>query len=172
MIFFIKIWGPDKNQLIWTTNSWFRGVNFGNHATSPIIFNGRVRVAKKVAAALVWSRLVSWYISCGHLCVWVFSKLWRPLVPKPMVRFGPDFFSRMDYSHLLVVQFSSHSAQRFQSYRGVSHPKYSYSMGWPHCADFTLISVYWNPLAYMPCNVSVLISVYCFQYQYNEVKSA
>ena len=127
IIFYINIWGPDQNQLIGTTNSWFRGVNFGNHATSPIIFNGRVRVAKKVAAALVWSRLVNWYISCGHLCVWVFSKLWRPLVPKPMVRFGPDFFSRMDYSHLLVVQFSSHSAQRFQSYRGVSHPKYSYS---------------------------------------------
>ena len=42
-------------------------------------------------------------------------------------------------------------------------------MVWPHNADFILISVYWNPLA---VHVSVLISVYCFQYQYNEVKSA
>ena len=41
-------------------------------------------------------------------------------------------------------------------------------MVWLDYADFILISVYWNPLAYA-VHVSVLISVYWFQYQYNEV---
>ena len=83
--------------------------NFGNNATSLFIFGDRMSFVEKVTAALVWWRLVSWCISCSHICIWAFFKLWRPLVAKPVIRFWPDFVTRMDYSPLLVAQISSHS---------------------------------------------------------------
>ena len=51
----------------WPQSAAFWGFNFGNHATSPMILGGELRLAKKVSAALVWSKLVSWFNSCSQI---------------------------------------------------------------------------------------------------------